>query len=126
MQNNYVIYDIVMSVVLIIFNVANLSYIRHYKIHIVDPHRFILIKWFSILYCVTFIHGVGLWLYLFMAKPDLPFEGGIMGFSHVFAMALLTVFIYSISPVFALSFGIPSLLCFVTYVFYSIYRSAPL
>ncbi|CAL9213710.1 unnamed protein product, partial [Arabidopsis halleri] len=69
-QNKFVIYDIVMSLVLIVFNVATLSYIRSYKIHIVDPHGFHLIKGFSIFYCVTFIYGValsfmGLHLHLF-------------------------------------------------------------
>ncbi|KAL0697298.1 hypothetical protein Bca4012_053420 [Brassica carinata] len=98
----FVIYDIVMSALLIALNVAIFLYIRHSKIHIAVPHKWHMIEVFLGFYCAAFIYGVALWVYIFLQNIPEGFEGGIMGLSHVMAIVLLIIFIYSISPVYSL------------------------
>ncbi|KAL0717539.1 hypothetical protein Bca4012_066861 [Brassica carinata] len=108
--NKFVIYDIVMSALLIALNVAIFLYIRHSKIHIAVPHKSQMVEVLFGFYCATFVYGVALWVFIFLQNIPEGFEGGIMGLSHVMAIGLLIIFIYSISPVYSLFLGIPSAL----------------
>ncbi|XP_023633007.1 uncharacterized protein LOC111828697 isoform X2 [Capsella rubella] len=73
-QNKYVIYDIVMNVLLIGFNVATFLYIRRYNIPIVSRKDH-MIEFFVALYCASSIVGVAIWVYKFKMKiPERPFE----------------------------------------------------
>ena len=118
--NKFVIYDTVMSALLIALNVAILLYIIHSKIHIAVPYKSHMIEVLFGFYCATFICGVALWVYIFLQNIPEGFEGGIMGASHVMAIVLIIVFIYSISPIYSLVLGIPSALWFVSYLLYSL------
>ncbi|XP_020882758.1 uncharacterized protein LOC110228870 [Arabidopsis lyrata subsp. lyrata] len=118
-QNKYVIYDLVMNVLLIGFNVATFLYIRHYKIPLVSSIDH-MIEFLVAFYCLANIAGVATWVYMFKKIPERPFEGGVMGVAHICGVILLILFLYSISLAVALIIGIPSLLWFIPFLCYSI------
>jgi len=117
-QNKFVIYDVAMNVVLIVLNIAAFLYIRHYKLPLVAKKDH-MIEFFVTLYGVTTIAGVAIWVYMFKKIPERPFEGGAMSISHMCGVVLLTLFLYSISLIFALCFGIPSFSWFLLNYLYA-------
>ncbi|CAA7054123.1 unnamed protein product [Microthlaspi erraticum] len=119
-RNKYVIYDIVMSTLLIVSNTAMFCYIKRNKIHIAVSKKSHMIEVFVGFSCVAFIAGVALWVSVFLTnKPEQPLEGCFMAVSHVYALIVLIMFIYSVSPVSVLIFGILSALWFVSYFLYA-------
>ena len=78
-----------------------------------------MIEFFVTLYGVTTIAGVAIWVYMFKKIPERPFEGGAMSISHMCGVVLLTLFLYSISLIFALCFGIPSFSWFLLNYLYA-------
>ncbi|CAL9213309.1 unnamed protein product [Arabidopsis halleri] len=107
-----------MSMLLIGFNVAAFLYIRHYKIPLVS-NKDHMIEFFVALYCVASIAGVAIWVYTFKKVAERPFEGGIMNAGHFCGVVLLILFLYSISLIVALIFGIPSLLWILSFIVYT-------
>lgn len=119
-KSKYVIYDIMIHILVIASNVATFLYVRNYKIPIAGD-KIYMIELVGF-YCFSGILGVVEWVDIFKNIPDMEFKGGFMDrISHIFGLVFLIVLLYSISPVFALYFGIPSSLWFLSVLIYTMH-----
>ncbi|CAL9213536.1 unnamed protein product, partial [Arabidopsis halleri] len=119
-KSKYVIYDIVIHILVIVSNVATFLYLRNYKIPIAGDKIYMIEL--VVFYCFSGTLGVVEWVDTFKNIPEMEFKGGSMDrISHIFGLVFLIVLLYSISPVFALCFGIPSSVWFLSVLIYTLY-----
>ncbi|CAN7096976.1 unnamed protein product [Brassica rapa subsp. narinosa] len=116
-KSKYFIYDIMMHILLLAFNVTTFLYVRHHKLPI--PGDMLLLV---ICYGFTGIVGVVSWGFILKYTPEMDFRGGCTDrLSHFLGFIFLIILFYSISPVFALCFGVPFSLLFLSVVIYTTY-----
>lgn len=119
-KSKHVVYDIVIHILVIASNVATFLYVRNNKIPIAGDKTY-MIELVGF-YCFTGILGVVEWVDVFKNVPEMEFASGFMDrISHIVGLIFLIVLLYSISPVIALYFGIPSSLWFLSVLIYTMH-----
>lgn len=116
-KSKYFVYDIMMHILLLAFNVTTFLYVRHHKLPILGDMLLL-----AICYGFTGIVGVVSWGFILKYTPEWDFRGGCTDrLSHLLGFILLIILFYSISPVFALCFGVPFSLWLLSVVIYTTY-----